>query len=207
MAKLTQRTLESVPASQSGTVLREEGGLFGRVRAKADGTVSISFYYRYRFGGKSKDVSCGTWPADSLASIRSTRDDARTKVAAGLNPAIEKKLARIERQEETADKLATLELQRITCLTVQDMFDAWIVDGVRRKDSNAMLKRMFATDVLPAIGAVAIKDVTEHHLRAVLRTMVERGVNRSAVMQRNSLTQMFAWARKRQPWRKLLVDG
>jgi integrase len=207
MAKLTQRTLESVPASQSGTVLREEGGLSGRVRAKADGTVSISFYYRYRFGGKSKDVSCGTWPADSLASIRSTRDDARTKVAEGLNPAIEKKLARIERQEETADKLATLELQRIACLTVQDMFDAWIVDGVRRKDGNAMLKRMFTTDVLPAIGAVAIKDVTEHHLRAVLRAMVERGVNRSAVMQRNSLTQMFAWARKRQPWRKLLVDG
>ena len=26
-------------------------------------------------------------------------------------------------------------------------------------------------------------------------------------MQRNSLMQMFAWARKRQPWRKLLVDG
>ena len=37
--------------------------------------------------------------------------------------------------------------------------------------------------------------------------MVNRGVNRSAVMQRNSLTQMFAWARKRQPWRKLLVEG
>ena len=66
---------------------------------------------------------------------------------------------------------------------------------------------MFAAAVQPAIGAVAVKDVTEHHLRAVLRAMVERGVNRSAVMQRNNLTQMFAWARKRQPWRKLLVDG
>ena len=68
-------------------------------------------------------------------------------------------------------------------LTVQDMFDAWTTDGARRKD------------------------VTEHDLRAVLRAMVERGVNRPAVMQRNNLTQMFAWARKRQPWRKLLVDG
>ena len=37
--------------------------------------------------------------------------------------------------------------------------------------------------------------------------MVDRGVNRAAVMVRNSLTQMFAWAEKRQPWRKLLVDG
>lgn len=207
MAKLTQRALEAVSASQSGAVLRDEGGLFGKVRAKADGAVGISFYYRYRFDGKFKDMSCGTWPGDSLASIRARRDDARAKVADGLNPAIEKKLARHDRQEEVASKLAAVELQRATNLTVQDMFEAWTTDGVRRKDGNAMLKRMFAADVQPAIGAVAVKDVTEHHLRAVLRAMVERGVNRSAVMQRNNLTQMFAWARKRQPWRKLLVDG
>lgn len=207
MAKLTQRALEAVSASQSGAVLRDEGGLFGKVRAKADGAVGISFYYRYRFDGKSKDMSCGTWPGDSLASIRARRDDARAKVAEGLNPATEKKLARHERQEEVASKLAAVELQRATNLTVQDMFEAWTTDGVRRKDGNTMLKRMFAADVQPAIGAVAVKDVTEHHLRAVLRAMVERGVNRSAVMQRNNLTQMFAWARKRQPWRKLLVDG
>ena len=52
-------------------------------------------------------------------------------------------------------------------------------DGVRRKAGNAMFKRMFASDVQPAIGAAAVKDVTEHHPRAVLRAMVERGVNRS----------------------------
>ena len=121
----------------------------------------------------------------------------------------EERRAAIEqaKAEAAAAQSATEAISKASALTVQDMFDAWITDGVRRKDGNAMLKRMFATDVLPAIGAVAIKDVTEHHLRAVLRAMVERGVNRSAVMQRNSLTQMFAWARKRQPWRKLLVDG
>lgn len=109
-------------------------------------------------------------------------------------------------QREEADAAAR-SAASIDELTVGDMFDAWITDGVRRKDGNEQLKRMFKVDVLPAIGAIAVKDVTEHHLRAVLRTMVERGVNRSAVMQRNSLTQMFAWARKRQPWRKLLVEG
>lgn len=207
MTKLTQRSLEAISANQAGAVLRDEGGLSGRVRAKADGSISISFYYRFRFDGKSKDLSCGTWPADSLASIRTRRNEARALVADGLNPAVEKKLARHERQEEVAAKLAAVELQRASDLTIQDMFDAWTTDGVRRKDGNAMLKRMFAVDVLPAIGAMAVKDVTEHHLRAILRAMVERGVNRSAVMQRNSLTQMFAWARKRQPWRKLLVDG
>lgn len=207
MAKLTQKTLEAIRPDQVGVIVREEGNLFGRPRAKADGTVTISFYYRFRFEGKSKDFSCGTWPADSLSAIRGARDAARTKVADGIDPGAEKKVVRHERQEVIATKLASIELHRTENLTVQDMFDAWLLDGVRRKDGNAELRRSFAADVLPKIGAVAIKSLTEHDLRAVLRAMVDRGVNRAAVMVRNSLTQMFAWAEKRQPWRKLLVDG
>lgn len=207
MAKLTQKALEAIRPNQAGTIVREEGNLFGRARAKADGSVSISFYYRFRFDGKSKDFSCGTWPTDSLSAIRSARDAARTKVADGIDPGADKKVVRHERQEVIASKLAEIQLHRSENLTVKDMFDAWLLDGVRRKDGNAELQRSFAADVLPKIGATAIKDLTEHDLRAVLRTMVERGVNRATVMVRNSLTQMFSWAEKRQPWRKLLVDG
>ncbi|MBZ2208453.1 site-specific integrase [Massilia sp. R798] len=117
-----------------------------------------------------------------------------------------------ERQQLEAAELtaaaAAAELQNANDnLAVKDMFDAWLRDGVRRKDGNAELRRSFAADVLPKIGAVKIKDVSEHDLRGVLRAMVARGVNRAAVMVRNSLTQMFAWAEKRQPWRKLLIDG
>jgi integrase len=207
MAKLTQRALEAVRAEQTGVILREEGNLFGRVRAKSDGKVAVSFYYRYRFDGKSRDFSCGTWPTDSLASIRATRDAARLKVAAGIDPAAEKKIVRHERQEETAAKLAAMEARRTAELTVRDMFDAWITDGVRRKDGNAELLRQFGVSALPKIGTIAVKDITEHELRAVLRALVERGVNRSAVILHSNLTQLFAWARKRQPWRKLLVEG
>jgi hypothetical protein len=92
-------------------------------------------------------------------------------------------------------------------LTVENMFDAWIADGMLREDGNAMLLRMFKADVLPIFGAIAVKEVTEHHLRAALRKMVDRSVNRSAVMTYANLLQMFAWAHKRQPWRELMVEG
>lgn len=92
-------------------------------------------------------------------------------------------------------------------LTVQDLFNSWLDDGVRRKDGNTELRRSFNADILPRIGATPIKALTEHDVRAVLRAMVARGVNRAAVMAKNNLTQMFAWAEKRQPWRKLLADG
>jgi len=207
MAKLTQRTLEAIRVDQTGETVRDEGGLLGRVRVKSGGAVTISFYYRFRFDGKSKDYSCGTWPADSLSTIRGVRDEARRKVAAGVDPGAEKKVARYEQQEVMAAKLAQIEARRIEDLTVQDLFDSWITDGVRRKDGNAALKRLFGADVLPQLGAIAIKNLTEHDVRVVLRALVERGINRTAVIARNSLTQMFAWAQKRQPWRKLMIDG
>lgn len=207
MAKLTQRTLEAIRVDQAGETVRDEGGLLGRVRVKSGGSVTISFYYRFRFEGKSKDYSCGTWPADSLSTIRGVRDAARQKVAAGIDPGADKKVVRHEQQKVMAAKLAQIEARRVEDLTVQDLFDSWIVDGVRRKDGNAALKRLFGADVLPKLGAIAIKDLTEHDVRMVLRALVERGINRTAVIARNSLTQMFAWAQKRQPWRKLMVDG
>lgn len=207
MAKLTQRTLEAIRPDQAGTTVRDEGGLLGRVRVKATGGVTVSFYYRYRFDGKSRDQSCGTWPADSLSVIRTARDAARSKVAAGIDPGAEKKVARHEQQQAVAAKLAEIEVARVGELTVKDMFDAWIKDGVRRKDGNAQLMRLFGAYVNPVIGATGIKVLTEHEIRDALRAQVDRGVNRTAVILYSSLVQMFAWAQKRQPWRKLMTDG
>jgi integrase len=207
MAKLTQRTLEAIRPDQTGTTIRDEGGLFGRVRAKADGAVTVSFYYRYRFDGKLKDFSCGTWPGDSLSAIRSARDGARSKVADGIDPAADKKVARHEQKESVAAKLAEIEAARTKALTVNDLYDAWIVNGVRRKDGNAELKRLFTTHVLPAVGRVAVRALTEDDVRDALRSLVERGIDRTAVVVYRSLRQTFAWAQLRQPWRALMVNG
>ncbi|NGZ88600.1 tyrosine-type recombinase/integrase [Duganella aceris] len=207
MPKLTHKYLLAITFQQAGQLVRDEGGLFGRVRLKVDGTVSIPFYYRYRYGGKLHDISCGTWPVDSLAQIRAKRDEARGATAAGIDPATRKKVNRIEMQEAMLSKIAQTNAQREAQLTVADLFDLWIVNGVKRKDGNADLKRRFTADVLPSIGGVAISELSEHDLREVLRTLVMRDANRSAVMMLHSLKQMLGWAQKRQPWRRLLSEG
>lgn len=111
------------------------------------------------------------------------------------------------RVNEKADADAKRAKEQTENLTVKDLFTAWLADGVRRKDGNSELQRSFKADVLPEIGKKLIKDLSEHDLRGVLRVMVDRGVNRAAVVMRNNLTQMFSWAEKRQPWRKLLING
>lgn len=121
---------------------------------------------------------------------------------------IDDELARLAEiaQKENDARLLQLKTESEN-LTVRQLFEAWMKEGVSRKDGNAVLLRTFNADVLPAIGDMPIKDLTESHLRQLLLVLVKRGINRSAVIMRNNLMQMFVWAEKRKPWRGLLPDG
>ena len=49
----------------------------------------------YRFLDKQKKLHLGGWPTISLAEARVRRDEARKKISEGIDPALEKKRARI----------------------------------------------------------------------------------------------------------------
>jgi len=209
MAKLTIRELEALTPKKIGETVRDDGGLRGKVRpnGRTKNGVSVTFVFRYKFENKTKDFPCGTWPTNPLPTIRAIRDQARQAIRNGIDPGEQKKVNKQEANNLIAAKLADFSRQQAEDLTVRDLFQVWMADGVQRKDGNAELHRSFQADVLPKIGEIPVKDLTENDLRGVLRAMVGRGVNRAAVIARNNLTQMFAWAEKRQPWRKLLSEG
>jgi integrase len=214
MGKLTVRGIENAKPKDKPYKLMDGEGL--QLRVATDGTKTWLVRYvisgverQYRLPKNYRDS--GTAGFCSLQEARNESSkirafaregiDYQVKLAKELKSAQDHVLADLKR---VADAAA---IERADALTIQDMFDAWLKDGVRRKDGNAELQRSFKADVLPQIGSKAVKDITEHELRDVLRVMVGRGVNRAAVVARNNQTQMFAWAEKRQPWRKLLLNG
>jgi integrase len=205
MTKLTKLTLDAIKLEQDGETIRDEGGLLGRIRAKTSG-ISVSFYYRFRWESKSKDISCGTWPADSLAAIRTVRDEYRKLIASGINPADQKKIIKLDKQEAITARLEEAERQHAENLTVQDLFDEW-VGTTDRIDKGAELRRLFTRDVLPKVGTKPLKTITEKHMLGVLGAVVDRGSDRMAVMLLSDLKQMFRWAEKRRPWKKLIEDN
>lgn len=75
MAKITIKELESLTANDAGRILREDGNLAGRISMRKDG-VSVSFFYRYRWGEQNKEYACGSWPRKSL-----TRKTKRIKLS------------------------------------------------------------------------------------------------------------------------------
>ncbi|MFL6631365.1 MAG: tyrosine-type recombinase/integrase [Massilia sp.] len=226
--RLTATKIDRYKPPKDDEILTDGNGLSIRFRRGKDGSTSKTWLYVYKDGKKSvyltlgehnyalPDFDCTLYRLPPGARL--TLETARRAAAEiadwrkrGVDP---KQHIQAERDRSVAQTLtvaktesrlqAKLDQER---LTVRDLFDIWITDGVRRKDGNSQLKRLFEADVLPHVGGIELTLLTEHDLRAVLRSQVARGVNRTAVITRNSLRQMFTWARKRQPWRKLLVDG
>lgn len=206
MAKLTAKQLEALTADDDGKTLREDGGLVGKVRAGVRG-ITVQFRYEFKLDGTKRDHRIGTWPKKSLAGIRSERDEMKATVAKGVDPTAAKKAARIEAQAAIEATIADAERQATENLTVADLFDEWLKDGVARQDGNAELRRSFKKDVLPAIGKKPLRNLTEKDLLAVLRAVRARGLNRAVVILNNDLGQMLRWAEKRKPWRGLMADG
>jgi hypothetical protein len=95
MAKITIKELESLTANDAGRILREDGNLAGRVSVLRDG-VSVSFFYRYRWGDQNKEYACGSWANKSLTDIRKARNQARALIAQQINPNEQKKTAKAQ---------------------------------------------------------------------------------------------------------------
>ena len=208
MAKLTNKELEALTPSNISETVRDDGGLRGRIRANGQNKngISVTFIYRFRWQGSTRDFPCGTWPADTMPSIRKNRDKARLLLDDGINPADQQKITKLDKQEAIAARLAEAERLQTDSLSVQDLFDEWVVT-TDRIDDGAELRRLFSRDVLPKVGTKALKLLTEKDVHSIIDAVVDRGSNRMAVMLLSDLKQMFRWAEKRRPWKKLIEDN
>ena len=56
MARITIKELESLTADDTSRILREDGNLAGRISMRKDG-MSVSFFYRYRWGEQNKEYA------------------------------------------------------------------------------------------------------------------------------------------------------
>jgi len=170
----TVRELECAPLDWQGDTLADSGGLFGEVRLTKKGTISVRFRYRFRWDGKACWHQCGMWPAVDLAQIRKERDRARQLIAQGQNPTLAKQAAKIEKKAAIAETVAKEQRDRAANLTVSDLFNEWISNGVARQDGNEALRSSFVLDVLPVIGKKPLRSLRDGDLLDLLRNTKAR---------------------------------
>jgi hypothetical protein len=158
MGKLTVKKLESLTSTDIGKRVADDRSLYGVVKAKGDG-IAVLFRWRYRFDGKLRDYTCGTWPTKSLREIREAHESARQILGQGKDPNEDKRIVRLDEKASQVEAVAqaTARIAQAEALqariTVADLFERWAtVELIRRKDGGKEIRRMFHKDVLPTLS-------------------------------------------------------
>lgn len=144
---------------------------------------SKGWRFRYRFDGKPKMISLGTYPEISLNDARQKRDKAKKLVAAGINPSDVRKREKQERKTEAGNTFET-----ITREWYQKRIDRW-----SSSYAEEMIKT-FEADVFPYIGSRPIAEIKPMELLAVLSILEERGANEKLRKVRQRCGEVWKYA-------------
>lgn len=200
MTKLTVKELDGLTKANIGKTVRDDGGLRGKVRGsnRSKNGVSVTFVFRYKWEGKTKDFPCGTWPGELLADIRKTRDAAKGKIQEGLDPGLDRKATALQHRVEQAQSVAHLE-EKLARDTTHALFEYWsAIELSQRRDGGKETIRGFYKDVLPVIGYLRAEDVSKADVMKIVDAVLARVSNRMAKRFLSEMRQMFGFALDRE---------
>jgi integrase len=140
---------------------------------------------KYRFAGKEKRLALGVYPDVSLVSAREKRNDARQKLAAGVDPGEAKKVSK-----------------RVALLAATNSFETVSLGWMdERKDyvtagSWGKTKARFEKDVFPWIGKRPVAEIDAPELLTVLKRIDSRGARFTSHRVRSEMSRVFRYAIK-----------
>lgn len=176
---LTARQVDTAKPREKAYKLADGGGLYLQVN------VNGSKYWRlkYRFAGREKKLSFGTYPDVSLADARVRRDEARKILAADNDPGAVKKA------EQLAKKLS-----------ITNSFEAIALEWHNAKASGwstnyaDSISRAFNKNVFPHIGSRPVNEIKPLELLSVLQSIEKRGAPELASKVRQRCGEVFRYA-------------
>ncbi|MGJ3647610.1 tyrosine-type recombinase/integrase [Sphingomonas sp. GlSt437] len=136
----------------------------------------------YRHLGRQKTLYFGAWPEVGIAAARQHRDKAREQIAAGLDPAAEKRIETLARKV-AADN------------TFETIAEEWVAKCEREERAAITLDkiRWLLGMAYPMIGSLPISKITPQEVLAVLRKVEATGRYESARRMRSVLSRVFRY--------------
>lgn len=154
MGSLTVKTVQALVKTRQPGRYSDGEGLYLRIPKEGESYWML----RYTISSKRREITLGKVSLVSLAEARNLAGDARRKVVAGDDPIAERKLNR--------PKALT---------TVNDLFEDWHKDLVKRLKHPKIPERVFRKDIAPTIGGLALSKVTPIDVRAILQNITKSG--------------------------------
>lgn len=177
--KLNARQVDAAKPREKAYKLADGAGLYLEV------VPSGSRYWRmkYRFNGKEKRMAFGVYPAVSLAQARALRDEAKKKLAEGIDPSFAKKEEKMVRDVQLNNTFQAVALE-------------WHGTKVSRWSEGyaSDIIEAFNKDIFPYIGQLPVNEVKPLVLLNVLRRMESRGATEKAKKVRQRCSEVFRYA-------------
>ncbi|MGP3135247.1 tyrosine-type recombinase/integrase [Serratia nematodiphila] len=144
---------------------------------------SKGWRFRYRYAGKAKLMSFGTYPLVTLADAREKRGEARKQVANGIDPVAEKKAQKLAQKLAVENSFEAISREWHT-----NKADRWTL--AYREE----IMRTFEQDVFPYIGQRPIAEIKPLELLEVLRRIEKRGALEKTRKVRQRCGEVFRYA-------------
>jgi integrase len=138
--------------------------------------------FKYRFAGKEKLLTFGTYPEISLVDARQQKEDARKLIANGVDPGDIKKAQRAANVTETE-----------TFEVIAREWHSKFSGSWSATHAETTLNRL-KLDVFPVMGARPIAEIKAPELLAMLRRIESRGALETAHRVRTICGQIFRYA-------------
>ncbi|MEM7301032.1 MAG: integrase arm-type DNA-binding domain-containing protein [Pseudomonadota bacterium] len=176
---LSDLKIRKAKQRDKGYRLSDGLGLFLLVRSSG----SKTWQFRYQFMGKEKLLTLGTYPAVSLATARTKRDEAKAQLADGTDPSLQKRLNKIEAEHKS----------RITFKAVAEEYyeslkDRGLAPATLRK------KRWHIEDLAKPLHTRPIDQITAAELLHLLKPIEKSGRRETAKKLRATISAVFRLA-------------
>lgn len=139
--------------------------------------------FKYRFEGKEKLLSLGTYPDISLADARELREAARKLLAKGTDPGAARKEERLKAEEEA------LTFEAVARQWHEKKRPVWT-----QGTADRILRRL-NKDLIPPLGGTPIKKVTPRDVLDAVGIIEKRGCLETARRALQDCRSIFQYAR------------
>lgn len=177
--KLTATAVRNTKPGTKPLKLFDGGGLFLLVNP----TGSRWWRLKYRFDGKEKLLSLGTFPEVGLADARERRDQARKQLAAGIDPGVVRKAQKSARAEILANSFEAIAREWFA-----KHAPTWV-----DSHSDKIIRRL-ERDIFPVLGQRPIAEISAPDLLVALRRIEARGAIETAHRAQQNCGQIFRYA-------------
>jgi hypothetical protein len=189
---LSDRTLRALAPAKAGTryELRDSivAGFGVRVNDERDpsrpgkaGHVSFILYTRFPGSNAPTRRALGRYGKLTLEQARDKAAQWRTLISRGIDPAVEEERARLAEQRKRANTFAAVA-------------EDFIRDKVSTERAGRAVEGDIRREFIPIWGKCPIAEITPHDVRAVIKTVKDRGAPYQAHNLLVLARRLFSWA-------------